>query len=88
MDGEEIKSTGDRTLIDIDLDGKRRRISVSREAIEDYRRLSPDAAGSMSSEDMQEFVRQHLPLVIAAAKRKLGVTSESAELIMIRSGEL
>ena len=83
-----IKSNGDRVLVDVEIDGKERRVSITREAIWEYLRLPPKAAASMTLAERQEFVRTHLPEVIAAAKRKLGVTNASADLVMINAGEL
>ena len=79
----EPRSNGELTHVDIHIDGKRRAVALSREVIED--RLGVE---SLSADEQCEFVVSHLPEVVAAVRRKIGVTSETADVVVIRSGEL
>jgi hypothetical protein len=67
MDNDAVRTSADRTLVDMWIDGKSRTVSVSRAAIEAHLRLSPERAASMSDEDRREFVRGNLRLVQSAA---------------------
>ena len=69
MENDSIRSVGSDTLVDIWIDGKMRSLSVSLEAIGAF--LGFDKASSMSERDRCEFVRTHLPVVVAAAKQRL-----------------
>ncbi len=88
MQCDEVKADGDNTLLRIEFDGHWRRIIVTREAIEDHLRLSPEEAAAMSQEERCGFVRSHLPYVFAAIRRKLRGTSGAAERMTIRAGEM
>ena len=60
----------------------------TREAIEDYLRLSPYAAAEMTAGERAEVVREHLSAVITSVRRKLDAVGYDADVIVIRSGEL
>lgn len=83
-----VRSNGDSTILDVEIGGRHRLISVSREAIEDYLHLLPEAAARWEAEDRRAFVEKHLSLVVSAADRKLAVAYFDSELIMIETGEL
>ncbi len=75
---------GELTHVDLEIAGKVRRVAVTREAIED----ELGAAEGLSPEEMCEFVRSNLPKVEEAVRRHLAVSSDTADIVMIRSGEL
>lgn len=77
------RSNGESVIVDFESDGKIRHVSLSREAIE-------DAAGSprLTHESLRAYVQDNLHEVCEAARRKLGVTNPTADLVMIWSGEL
>jgi hypothetical protein len=75
---------GELTHVDLEIAGKVRRVAVTREVIED----ELGASDGLSPEEMCEFVRSNLPKVEQAVRRHLSVLSETADIVMIRSGEL
>ena len=87
MTNEEVKPHGDATLVSIELDGMWRRITITRDAIEEHLHLSPKVAAAMTEEERCEFVRSHMPYVFATVRRKIR-RSETARHIIIRTGEL
>ena len=87
MTNEEVKPHGDATLVSIELDGMWRRITITREAIEEHLHLSSEKAAAMTEHERCEFVRTHLPYVFAAVRRKIR-GSETARHIILRHGEL
>ena len=87
QDGEVI-ADGENVLLQIDIDGKPRRVCVTREAIEDKLKLPPDHAATFSPEERCDFVRRHLPNVIAAVRRKFYVTNEDADVVLIGTKDL
>jgi hypothetical protein len=88
MENDSIRPSGSSTLVDIWIDGKVRAICVSRAAIEAHLRLPPDEAAAMTENDRCEFVRTHLPAVIAAAKARLSDMAPGADSILIDGGQL
>jgi hypothetical protein len=88
MENDSVRSSGDRTLVEMWIEGKLREVSVSAGAIDAFLQLPPDSAGAMSDEDRREFVRKHLSLVAAAAKDRLSHTFPEAAEITIESGQL
>lgn len=87
MTNEEVKAHGDATLVSIELEGIWRRITITREAIEEHLHLSPEKAGAMTEAERCEFVRSHMPYVFAAVRRKIR-ESGTARHIILRGGEL
>jgi hypothetical protein len=85
MESDSIRASGNDTLIDIWVEGKLRAICVTREAIETY--LGAKAPGEMSEDDRCEFVRKHLPQVVAAAQASLRGNA-SAATVIIDAGQL
>jgi hypothetical protein len=71
MESDSVRAMGDSTLVDLWIEGKFRAITVSRQAIEAYLRLTPGDAASMGEADRREFVRTHLSLVVKAAAERL-----------------
>jgi len=86
MENDSIRSSGTNTLVDIWIDGKLRGICVSQQAIGAF--IGFDQARGMSDRDRCEFVRTHLPLVAATAKRNLQDADPSADSIVIDVDEL
>ncbi|HVU30873.1 MAG TPA: hypothetical protein VHE36_10790 [Sphingomicrobium sp.] len=84
MESDSVRTMGDSTLVDLWIEGKFRAITVSRQAIESYLGLSPEAAQSMGETDRREFVRTHLGLVVGAATSWLRANPE-AETIVVDS---
>lgn len=75
---------GDRTLVDLWIDGKFRAISVTRRAIEVYLHLPPDRGTILTEDDRREFVRTHLSLVVQAASAQLQ-SDPNAEAVTIEA---
>ncbi|HEX6741735.1 MAG TPA: hypothetical protein VF079_08085 [Sphingomicrobium sp.] len=67
MDNDAVRSSGDRTIVDMWIDGKFRSISVTRAAIEAHLGLSDERAEEMTDDDRREFVRANLKLLAAVA---------------------
>jgi len=85
MESDSVRSSGEFTVVDMWVEGKLRCISVSREAIEGFLRLSPDRAAAFTDEDRREFVRMNLSQVVAAAKAQLQSIDPTADNIVIGS---
>lgn len=85
MESDSIRASGNDTLIDIWVEGKLRAICVTREAIESF--LGPRAPATMSEDDRCEFVRTHLPQVVAAAQASLRGNAATTTVV-IGSGQL
>lgn len=83
-----LSSSDDRTVLDIHMNGQRRFVAVTREAIVRYLRLRPEQALDLDRRLRYQFVRDNLEIVLRAAQRKLDSTNPNADLIMIRAGEL
>src|SRR3954468_20679338 len=85
MENDSIRASGTETLVGMWIDGKMRGICVSHEAIGAF--LGFDRAAALSDEDRCDFVRKHLPVVVAAAKNKLR-ENPAAETVVIGANEL
>ena len=85
MENDSIRASGNNTLVDVWVEGKLRAISVTREAIETF--LGSKAPPTMSEDDRCEFVRTHLPQVVAAVQVKLRGNA-GAGMIVIEAGQL
>lgn len=85
MENDSIRASGNNTLVDVWVEGKLRAISVTREAIETF--LGSKLPESMSEDDRCEFVRTHLPQVVAAVQVKLRGNA-GAGIIVIEAGQL
>lgn len=86
MENDSIRSSGTNTLVDIWIEGKMRGICVSHAAIGAY--VGFDRASGMNDDDRREFVRTHLPLVLAAAKERLRENDPGANVVIIDTGHL
>ena len=84
MESDSIRASGSDTLIDLWVDGKLRSVCITRAAIETY--LGPRAQLAMSEEERCEFVRSHMPLVIAAIKARLR-NEPDAQAVTIDGGQ-
>jgi hypothetical protein len=78
---------GDSTLVDLWIEGRFRAITVSRDAIASFLKLSPERADSFSDSDRVEFVRTHLAMVVRAAAAQLRL-DPNADSILIDGGQL
>jgi len=85
MENDSIRASGNNTLVDVWVEGKLRAISVTREAIETF--LGSKLPQNMSEDDRCEFVRTHLPQVVAAVQVKLRGNA-GAGMITIEAGQL
>lgn len=83
-----LSSSDDRTVLDIHMNGQRRFVAVTREAIVRYLRLRPEQALDLDRRLRYQFVRDNLEIVLRAAQRKLDSANPNADLVMIRAGEL
>jgi hypothetical protein len=85
MESDSIRPSGSNTLIDLWIEGKMRAICISRAAIETFVGLK--APETMSEDERCEFVRTHLPQVVAAAKNELR-QDPTAETVILDAGQL
>jgi hypothetical protein len=87
MDNDAVRTSADRTLVDMWIDGKSRTVSISRAAIEAHLRLTPDRAASMTDEDRREFVRGNLKLLATAASELVRQGDANAITVDIDVGQ-
>jgi hypothetical protein len=87
MENDSVRSMGESTLVDLWLEGRFRAITVSRQAIDTFLKLTPDRAAAFTDSDRVEFVRTHLALVVKAAAAQLRA-NPAADAILIEPGEL
>ena len=87
MDNDAVRTSADRTLVDMWIDGKSRTVSISRAAIEAHLRLTPERAAAMSDEDRREFVRANLKLLASAATELVRANDPNASTVDIDVGE-
>jgi hypothetical protein len=85
MEDDSIRTSGNQTLVEIWIDGKLRAISVSHEAIGAF--LGFERAAGMSDADYCEFVRTHLPVIVAAAKVRLR-EDPTAQAVNLSAGHI
>jgi hypothetical protein len=78
MESDTIRTIGGKTVVDMWLDGRMRGISVTRDAIESH-----VGGAGMSDDQRSEFVRANLPLVMAAARRRLKETGADSDSVII-----
>jgi hypothetical protein len=88
MDNDAVRTSGDRTLVDMWIDGKFRSVAVTRAAIEARLQLPGDGAAAMSDEDRREFVRANLKLIASAATDAVRQTNPDASSVVIDAGQL
>lgn len=82
MENDSVRAIGDSTLVDLWIEGRFRAITVSREAIASFLKLSPERANAFTDNDRVEFVRTHLSTVVRAAAAQLRL-DPGAESILI-----
>jgi len=87
MDNDAVRTSADRTLVDMWIDGKSRTVSISRAAIEAHLRLTPDRAAAMTDEDRREFVRGNLKLAATAASELVRQGDGNATAVDIDVGQ-
>lgn len=85
MTDQPITTNGDSTLVDLVIDGRLRRVSVSRDWIDARFGMRPGSAAVPTSKQREDFVRAHLSEVVAAAQAKLGRTNPDADLVMVQT---
>jgi hypothetical protein len=85
VENDLIRASGSNTLIDIWVEGRLRAICVTREAIEGF--LGARTPATMSEDDRCEFVRTHLPQVVAAVHMSLR-GNPAATTVIIGPGQL
>ena len=88
MDNDAVRTSGDRTLVDMWIDGKFRTVSLTRAAIETHLQLPTDRAEEMSDEDRREFLRANLRLVAATATDLVRANDPDAPAVVIDAGQL
>lgn len=85
MESDSIRASGSNTLIDVWVEGKMRAICITRAAIETFVGLK--SPSTMSEDERCEFVRTHLPQVVAAVKDGLR-EDPAANAITLDAGQL
>ena len=87
MDNDAVRTSADRTLVDMWIDGKSRTVSISRAAIEAHLRLTPDRAAAMTDDDRREFVRANLKVLATAASELVRAGDSNAATVDIDVGQ-
>ncbi|HWC55780.1 MAG TPA: hypothetical protein VG434_02300 [Sphingomicrobium sp.] len=87
METDSVRAMGDSTLVDLWIEGRFRAITVSREAIASFLKLTPERAEAFTDADRVEFVRTHLATVVRAAGVQLRL-NPGAESILIDGRQL
>ena len=87
MENDSVRTIGDSTLVDMWLSGKVRSISVSREAIAEFKGLRAGLAAALSDDERSEFVRTHLTLIATAAAARVK-DDPDADTVTIETGQL
>ncbi len=85
MENDSIRTSGTDTLVDIWIGGRLRSISVAQEAIGAF--VGFERASGLSDSDRCEFVRTHLPLIVAAAKARVD-EDPAADTVELLAGQL
>src|SRR5690349_4934833 len=87
MDNDAVRTSADRTLVEMWIDGKSRTVSISRAAIGAHLRLTPDRVAAMTDDDCREFVRGNLKLLAAAATELVRANDPNASSVDIDVGQ-
>lgn len=87
MNSDGVRSNGGDTLVNIEIEGIWRRITITPEAIYKHLLLSDAAAATMSADQRCDFVRSNLAYIFSAVRRVLNRTAD-ARRIILRSGEI
>ena len=83
MDNDAVRSSGDRTIVDMWIDGKFRSVSVTKAAIEAHLQLSDVQAAEMTDDDRREFVRANLKLLAGAAADQVRDSDPDAATVLL-----
>jgi len=83
MDNDAVRSSGDRTIVDMWIEGKFRSVSVTKAAIEAHLQLSDEQAAEMTDDDRREFVRANLKLLAGAAADQVRETDPDAATVLL-----
>jgi hypothetical protein len=83
MDNDAVRTSGDRTIVDMWIDGKFRSVSVTRAAIEAHLQLPAERAAEMTDDDRREFVRANLKLLASVAADRVRETDPDATIVML-----
>lgn len=87
MENDSVRAMGDSILVDLWIEGRFRAITVTREAIASFLKLSRERAQAFTDGDRVEFVRSHLAMIVRAAAAQLRL-DPGAESILIDGGQL
>jgi hypothetical protein len=87
MESDSVRTIGDSTLVDIWLGGKVRSISVSCDAIADFKGLPAGQAKTLTEDERSEFVRTHLTLIAKTAAARVS-DNPGAQTVCIESGQI
>jgi len=85
MENDSIRASGTDTLVDIWVNGKLRAISISKDAIAAFVGFE---RADMSDDERCEFVRTHLPQLVAAVKTRLAKLDPGVDSVTIDVGQL
>jgi hypothetical protein len=85
MENDSIRASGTDTLVDIWVNGKLRAISISKDAIAAFVGFE---RADMSDDERCEFVRTHLPQLVAAVKTRLAKLDPDVDSVTIDVGQL
>lgn len=83
MDNDAVRSSGDRTIVDMWIDGKFRSVSVTKAAIEAHLGLFGARAEEMTDDDRREFVRANLKLLASVATDRVRETDPDAPTVLL-----
>ncbi len=83
MDNDAVRTSGDRTIVDMWIDGKFRSVSVTRAAIETHLGLSEERAEEMTDDDRREFVRANLKLLASVAADSVRESDPDAATVLL-----
>jgi hypothetical protein len=84
---DQVRSSGDDTLLNIEINDAWRKITVTGDALREHLRLAPDAAAALTSDRRCDVVRQNMAFVFSAVRRKLRCNPD-AQRITLSGGEL
>jgi hypothetical protein len=84
----EVRPLNDDVVVRLEIRAQDRRVTVTREALEDFLQLTPKEAGEITMEQRLERVQKNLPSVIAAVHRKIDTGNTNADAIVIFAGEM
>jgi hypothetical protein len=87
MKSDEVRSSGDDTLLNIEINNAWRKITISPDALERHLRLSPEAAAMLTPNRRCDLVRENMAFVFAAVRRKLR-TQPDAQRIWLGAGDM